>query len=128
MKDAASLPVIHVLAIDLGIDALPSLALSREPVEAGIMQEPPRSVKERLFNRKVFLRSLYIGLIVAAGAMHGCLSAWSAGDWHLGMSLDPNDPCVPERHYDDFCRHSCGPGWKCSRMQDQQGFDIQDQR
>ncbi len=92
MKDAASLPVIHVLAIDLGIDAIPSLALSREPVEAGIMQEPPRSVKERLFNRKVFLRSLYIGLIVAAGAMYGCLSAWSAGGWHLGMSLDPNDP------------------------------------
>jgi magnesium-transporting ATPase (P-type) len=92
LKDAASLPVIHVLAIDLGIDAIPSLALSREPVEAGIMQEPPRSVKERLFNRKVFLRSLYIGLIIAAGAMYGCLSAWSAGGWHLGMSLDPNDP------------------------------------
>jgi len=84
--------VIHVLAIDLGIDVIPSLALSREPVEAGIMQEPPRSVKERLFNRKVFLRSLYIGLIIAAGAMYGCLSAWSAGGWHLGMSLDPNDP------------------------------------
>jgi potassium/sodium efflux P-type ATPase len=82
--------VVQVLAIDLGIDVIPSLALSREPPEPGIMQEPPRSVKERLFNAKVFLRSLYIGVIIAAGAMFGCLSAWSAGGWHRGMQLPPD--------------------------------------
>ena len=79
--------VVQVLAIDLAIDVIPSLALSREPPEPGIMQEPPRSVKERLFNAKVFLRSFYIGVIIAAGAMFGCLSVWSAGGWHLGMQL-----------------------------------------
>ena len=82
---------VQVLAIDLGIDVIPSLALSREPTETGIMKEPPRSVKERLFNKKVFLRSFYIGLIIAAGAMVGCLSVWSAGGWHLGMSLRADD-------------------------------------
>jgi magnesium-transporting ATPase (P-type) len=82
--------VVQVLAIDLGIDVIPSLALSREPPESGIMQESPRSVKERLFNARVFLRSLYIGVIIAAGAMFGCLSAWSAGGWHLGMQLPPD--------------------------------------
>ncbi len=82
--------VVQVLAIDLAIDVIPSLALSREPPEPGIMQEPPRSVKERLFNAKVFLRSFYIGAIIAAGAMFGCLSAWSAGGWRLGMQLPPN--------------------------------------
>lgn len=81
--------VVQVLAIDLGIDVIPSLALSREPPEVGVMQEPPRSVKERLFNGKALLRSLYLGLIIAAGAMYGCLSVWSAGGWHLGMQLDP---------------------------------------
>jgi Ca2+-transporting ATPase len=80
--------VVQVLAIDLGIDVIPSLALSREPPEAGIMQEPPRSVTERLFNRRVFLRSLYIGLIISAGAMYGCLNAWFAGGWSFGMQLD----------------------------------------
>jgi magnesium-transporting ATPase (P-type) len=83
--------VVQVLAVDLGIDVIPSLALSREPTETGIMEEPPRSVKERLFNKKVFLRSFYIGLIIAAGAMVGCLSVWSAGGWHLGMSLRADD-------------------------------------
>jgi Ca2+-transporting ATPase len=84
--------VVQVLAIDLAIDVIPSLALSREPPEAGIMQEPPRSIKERLFTTKVFLRSLYIGVIIAVGAMVGCLSAWMAGGWHFGMPLPSDSP------------------------------------
>jgi potassium/sodium efflux P-type ATPase len=84
--------VVQVLAIDLAIDVIPSLALSREPPEAGIMQEPPRSVKERLFTTKVFLRSFYIGVIIAVGAMFGCLSAWVAGGWQLGMPLPSDSP------------------------------------
>jgi P-type Ca2+ transporter type 2C len=79
--------VVQVLAIDLAIDVIPSLALSREPPEAGIMEEPPRSLKERLFTGKVFGRSLYIGVIIAVGAMIGCLSTWMAGGWHYGMAL-----------------------------------------
>jgi Ca2+-transporting ATPase len=84
--------VVQVLAIDLAIDVVPSLALSREPPEAGIMQEPPRSIKERLFTTKVFLRSLYIGVIIAFGAMYGCLTSWTAGGWRLGITLLSNDP------------------------------------
>jgi magnesium-transporting ATPase (P-type) len=84
--------VVQVLAIDLGIDVIPSLALSREPPEAGIMQEQPRGIKERLFNAKVFLRSLYVGVIIATGAMIGCLVTWNAGGWHLGMQLAQDDP------------------------------------
>jgi magnesium-transporting ATPase (P-type) len=84
--------VVQVLAIDLGIDVIPSLALSREPPELGIMQEPPRSIKERIFNAKVFLRSLYIGAFIATGAMLGCIMAWSAGGWHLGLPLRSDDP------------------------------------
>jgi P-type Ca2+ transporter type 2C len=82
--------VVQVLAIDLAIEVIPSLALSREPPEAGIMQEPPRSNKERLFTGKVFGRSFYIGLIIAAGAMIGCLNTWAAGGWHYGLPVPPN--------------------------------------
>jgi magnesium-transporting ATPase (P-type) len=94
--------VVQVLAIDLAIDVIPSLALSREPPEAGIMEEPPRSIKERLFTRKVLWRSVFVGAIIAAGAMIGCLNAWAAGgwnigmpvptDWHFGQSLPNNNP------------------------------------
>lgn len=84
--------VVQVLAIDLAIDVIPSLALSREPPEAGIMQEPPRSIKERLFTPKVFARSLYIGTIIAIGATYLCISTWMAGGWQFGQQLAANDP------------------------------------
>jgi magnesium-transporting ATPase (P-type) len=83
--------VVQILAIDLIIDVIPSLALSREPAESGIMQEPPRSIQERLFSTGVLLRSLFIGSIIAAGAMIGCLYVWSLGGWHLGLQLDSNN-------------------------------------
>jgi magnesium-transporting ATPase (P-type) len=83
--------VVQVLAIDLGIDVIPSLALSREPPEPGIMQERPRGIKERLFSGKVFMRSLYIGIIISTGAMIGCFTAWQAGGWHLGMAQVPDN-------------------------------------
>jgi potassium/sodium efflux P-type ATPase len=83
--------VVQVLAIDLGIDVIPSLALSREPPEAGIMEERPRGINERLFSGKVFMRSLYIGIIIAAGAMIGCFTAWQAGGWRLGMASVPDN-------------------------------------
>ncbi len=79
--------VVQVLAIDLAIDVIPSLALSREPAEQGIMLEPPRSIKERLFTRKVLLRSIFIGVIIAIGAMIGCINAWVSGGWSFGMTL-----------------------------------------
>jgi len=84
--------VTQVLAIDLVIDVIPSLALSRELPEAGIMEEPPRSIRERLFTRRVLLRSVFIGVIIAGGAMIGCLNAWTAGGWHFGMQLAANNP------------------------------------
>jgi P-type Ca2+ transporter type 2C len=84
--------VVQVLAIDLAIDVIPSLALSREPPEAGIMQEPPRSLKERLFTGRVFARSLYIGIIIATGAMLLCLRAWTDGGWVFGQQLAATDP------------------------------------
>ncbi len=82
--------VVQVLLIDLVLDVIPSLALSREPPEPGIMQEPPRSLKERLFTRGVFLRSIYIGVIIAIGAIVGCISVWVAGGWNLSMGIPPD--------------------------------------
>ncbi len=84
--------VVQILAIDLFLDTLPSLALSRDPPEPGIMQEPPRSIKEQLFNRNVLFRSIYVGIVIGVGAMLGCLFAWSSGGWHFGEQLNANDP------------------------------------
>jgi len=52
------LTVMQVLAIDLGTDMVPALALGTEKPEPGIMERPPRSQSERLVNRALLLRAL----------------------------------------------------------------------
>ncbi len=107
--------VQQVLAIDLGLDVIPSLALSREPPEAGIMEERPRGIKERLFSTGVFFRSLYIGVIIATGAMIGCFMAWQAGGWHLGMSQGPSNIAYVKGTTRTFTGIVIGKWATCSR-------------
>ncbi|MEV4709407.1 cation-transporting P-type ATPase [Actinoplanes sp. NPDC049316] len=61
------LSAVQVLAIDLGSDVLPALALGTEPPELGTMNMPPRSPREPLFTRSVIGRILFLGGIQALG-------------------------------------------------------------
>ena len=61
------LTALQVLAIDLGSDVMPALALGAEPPEPGIMDRPPRPPSERLFSKSVVLRFLFLGTIQSAG-------------------------------------------------------------
>ena len=57
------LVVMQVLAIDLGTDLLPAIALGTERPEPGVMQRPPRPRGERLLNRRVLGRVYgFVGL------------------------------------------------------------------
>jgi calcium-translocating P-type ATPase len=58
---------LQVLAIDLGSDVLPALALGAEPPEPDVMDRPPRSPRERLFSTGVVRRFLFLGTIQAIG-------------------------------------------------------------
>ncbi|HEU5158437.1 MAG TPA: cation-transporting P-type ATPase [Streptosporangiaceae bacterium] len=58
---------VQILAIDLGTDVLPALALGAEPPEPGVMDTPPRSPKQRLFNAALVRRILFLGGIEAIG-------------------------------------------------------------
>jgi len=64
------LTVIQILAIDVGTDLLPALALAAEAPEPGIMSKPPRPRNERLLTGKGLARAyLFLGPIEAAVAM-----------------------------------------------------------
>ncbi|MER6310206.1 cation-transporting P-type ATPase [Streptomyces sp. NPDC001657] len=58
---------VQILAIDLGSDVLPALALGAEPPEPDVMDRPPRSPRERLFSAGVMGRILFLGGIQALG-------------------------------------------------------------
>ncbi len=66
------LPVLLVLAIDVGTETMPSLALGRDPAEPGIMTRPPRPHDEGVIRRPMLIRAwLFLGVIISALSL-GC--------------------------------------------------------
>jgi len=62
--------VLQVLALDIGTDLLPALALGAEKPEPGIMERPPRSPATRLLDRAVLGRAFgFLGPVEAAASM-----------------------------------------------------------
>ncbi len=79
------LAIVGILLIDLVLDIPPSLALTLEPPEPGIMERPPRKKENRLFNIKSLARSGYIGLFIGSFALVWCFYAWSQTGWSIGQ-------------------------------------------
>jgi len=85
--------VMQILAIDLGTDTFPAVALGMGPSESDVMDRPPRSRKERLLNLGVILRGyVFLGLIEAALVMSGYFWTLYNGGWQLGQNLLFTDP------------------------------------
>jgi Ca2+-transporting ATPase len=69
-----ALTVRQILAIDLGTDLLPALALGMEKPEPDVMTRPPRQRASRLVDRGLLLRALlWLGMIEAALCYTGFL-------------------------------------------------------
>jgi magnesium-transporting ATPase (P-type) len=82
------LTVMQVLAIDLGTDMLPAVALGAERAEPGTMARPPRPRGERLLNRRVLGRVYgFVGLLEGLAAMASFLFAYGLHGWRPWGSL-----------------------------------------
>ena len=55
---------VQLLWLNLVTDSLPALALGVEPVEEGVMEQPPREASANLFDRSFTFRLLWQGLMV----------------------------------------------------------------
>ncbi len=87
------LTIMQILAVDLGTDMLPALALGAEKPSPDVMKAPPRSPKERLLNMPLFTRAyLFLGPIEAAAALFGFFSVLYSGGWQWGRTLAAGDP------------------------------------
>ncbi|MGE3296350.1 MAG: cation-translocating P-type ATPase [Porticoccaceae bacterium] len=87
------LTVVQILAVDLGTDLLPALALGAEPPAADTMRQPPRPRRERLVNLPLILRAYgFLGLLEAAAAMAAFFFVLDRGGWRYGAVLDWQDP------------------------------------
>lgn len=87
------LTVIQILAVDLGTDMLPALALGAEPPHPDAMRSPPRPRGERLLSWPVIARAyLFLGPLEALGALAAFLFVMQAGGWIYGAMPAPTDP------------------------------------
>ncbi|QZA05980.1 cation-transporting P-type ATPase [Mycolicibacter heraklionensis] len=87
------LTVLQILAVDLGTETLPALALGREPAEAGLMEQPPRPTSENVITRQLLWRSWgLMGTVSAVLVMVGFSTVLARGGWHPGAPTGPGAP------------------------------------
>ncbi|MBI5659426.1 MAG: cation-transporting P-type ATPase [Nitrosomonadales bacterium] len=93
LKIPLPLTIVQILAVDLGTDMLPALALGAEKPGADVMEKPPRPRTERLLNWPLLLRAyLFLGLLEAAAAMAAFFYVLRGGGWQYGQALDAGNP------------------------------------
>ncbi len=86
------LTILQILAVDLGTDMLPALALGTEKPTLGIMKQAPRKMTERLLNFSLIARAyLFLGPIEATACMFGFFWVLGQGGWTWGIMLPPSD-------------------------------------
>jgi len=106
------LPVLLLLAFDVGTETLPSLALGRDPPEPGIMRRPPRPRSEGVppthadprvaVSRPDRRRALARRLLLRTHR------SWLAL-WRSHRPRHPLPPRLPTSHHDDVPRHDLRP-------------------
>jgi magnesium-transporting ATPase (P-type) len=69
-----ALSVRQILAIDLGTDMFPALALGMEKPEPDVMKRPPRPRNQPLLDRGLLWRAFWLGMIEATLCFAGFLS------------------------------------------------------
>jgi P-type Ca2+ transporter type 2C len=90
-----ALTALVILAIDLGTETLPALALGMEHPEPDLMQQSPRRRSEPLVTSNMLARAyLYFGLIEAALVMSAFFLVLSHGGWRWGEPLLDSDPLL----------------------------------
>ena len=86
-----------MLAIDLGTDMFPAIALGTEPPEAGVMNSPPRAHDDRLLNGATLFRAyLWLGLMESGIAMLLYFMTLREAGWQFGDLLDHRAPAYTQ--------------------------------
>ncbi|MFA6436090.1 MAG: cation-transporting P-type ATPase, partial [Candidatus Gracilibacteria bacterium] len=84
----APLTAILILAINLGTDVLPAIALGVEPPESGLMQQAPRSQKEHIIKKEFLIRFFYVGIWIGVIVISMYFWILHRYGWHWGEPLD----------------------------------------
>ena len=89
----APLTAILILAVDLGTDVLPAIALGIDPPEPGLMDRPPRPRKEHIMRRGFVLHFVYLGTAIGLIVVTAYFWMLHRYGWSWGMELS-NDSLI----------------------------------
>lgn len=82
------LTVMQILAIDLGTETLPALALGREQEEPGLMDRAPRKASQNVVDKAMLIRSWgLLGGVSAAAVMGLFMATLLSGGWTFGADV-----------------------------------------
>jgi magnesium-transporting ATPase (P-type) len=92
LKIPVPITAMQILAIDLGTETLPALALGSEKPEPGIMDRPPRPKTKGIVDKTVLYRGyVFFGLLNSAAVLAAYFLVLHRGGWSFGRQLEPND-------------------------------------
>jgi magnesium-transporting ATPase (P-type) len=92
LKIPVPITVMQILAIDLGTEIIPALALGVEKPEPGIMELPPRPKAKGIVDKIVLFRGyIVLGLLNSAAVLSAYYFILYEGGWRPGVSLEPDD-------------------------------------
>ena len=84
------LTIMQILAVDLGTDILPALALGSEKPASDIMQRPPRPKNEPLLTRSILTRAyLLLGMTEAAAGLSAYFYVMYSAGWSFPQPVAP---------------------------------------
>ncbi|WP_428269475.1 cation-translocating P-type ATPase [Haliangium sp.] len=87
------LPVLLILAIDLGTDVAPAIGLATERAETDVMSQPPRPRSERLLSGKLLLSAYLLwGMFESAAGFAAYFWVLIRGGWVPGAELASSAP------------------------------------
>jgi magnesium-transporting ATPase (P-type) len=99
-KIPPALVILQILAIDLGTDMVPAIALGAEPAEIGTMQQPPHKQNQPLLDRALLVRSYCIlGVVEGLLGILGFLAVWLMYGYDLA-TLQAQTPAILARSAD----------------------------
>lgn len=88
LRIPSPISAVQILAIDLGTDIFPSFSLGLEPAETGSEEGTKNNAKERVISLQGFKRIIYIGVIMATGAVVAFMWSMMRGGWHFKFKID----------------------------------------
>ena len=86
------LGIMQVLAVDLGADLLPALALGSERPEPGVMDRPPRAARAHLIDLEVARRFVFLGLLTGAAGLAAYFYVYLCAGWRPGLEMAASGP------------------------------------